>query len=474
MSSRRRNTPPDAAVKRGRGSWKHKLIAVCLGLSALAAVDGGMSLLGLVPPDDAEAFYAATYRKEFWPFEESADGMLTIRKDWVRSGEVYRFDEGALAGRRFLYPGFRPCRFARHKPAGTIRIFTFGGSTTFGQFVGYEKAFSAELERKLSQALPARAVEVINLGCPGMESSRVRALVKAACRLEPDLLIVCSGHNEMLRGDVPAVSALVGFRESFLGHSSIARWIKYAAAGGQYKVLRDDAAALEEGKTLTYEPNVVPPEQRRLPSPEYLARTAATYRANLLEMIETARAARTRILFVMPLSSLAWPPTLSIQEDGFKQEAQFKAAMDEAQNAAARNALPEARAALDRAIVMSPRFALAWYMRGSLRVSMGDRAGGLVDLQKACDLDARTHRMTSPLKDVLADVARGQGVPLVDARPIFLADLSDAATKKLFLDHCHPTVYGHALLARQMLPAVLAELGLPSPAASAPASRPGN
>ncbi|MCY2926798.1 MAG: GDSL-type esterase/lipase family protein [Planctomycetota bacterium] len=463
MTSRRPN-PPQAPAK-GKYTWKHKLVAVGLALLAVGAIDVGVSLVGLVPPDDAEGFYAATCGKEYWPFEESADGMLTIRKDWVSSGEVYRSDRGELAGRRFLYPGFRPCRFARKKPAGTIRVFTFGGSTTFGQFVGFDRAFSAELRRKLEEALPDRPVEVINLGCPGMESTRVLALLKAVTRLEPDLLIVCSGHNEMLRGDVTeALSALSQFRQGLLGRSSLARWIKYAAASwgqsGQYKVLRDDVTALEEGKTLTYDPMAVPLEKRHLASREYLDRTAATYAANLTEMVASARAGRTRILFVMPVASLVCPPYLSVHEEGFAQGKEFAALMDAAQKAAARNAIPEALADLDRASRLSPRFAIVWYMKGSLRASTGDRAGALADLQKACDCDARMHRMTSPLQNALTDVAARQGVRLVDARAAFLADLSEAATKKLFLDHCHPTVYGHALIARHMLPAVLAELGL--------------
>lgn len=113
----------------------------------------------------------------------------------VRAGELDRSQGGYYceeAARPFfasagglIYsarPGALPARFARHKPAGTRRIFIAGGTPA----------------RLLGRPEPAAGerIEFINCGMPGYDSRRVERVAAEALAYGADLLIVFAGGDE--------------------------------------------------------------------------------------------------------------------------------------------------------------------------------------------------------------------------------------------------------------------------------------
>jgi lysophospholipase L1-like esterase len=207
---------------------------------------------GVVPPDDPLLFHARSHTGDFSPFVEVEGGALEIRPDWVNDGDGLRGRRGRRAGRQFLYPGFRPTRIASHKPAGGIRVIALGGSTTFGLYVGAEAAFPASLEVRLSALAGGRGVEGLNLGCAGFASDRVLALLRSVLALEPDLVVVYTGHNEMLGGPASEGGELgpaQRLRARLLEASTLFAWLNRALAttlrAARTEQLREDVAALE-------------------------------------------------------------------------------------------------------------------------------------------------------------------------------------------------------------------------------------
>jgi hypothetical protein len=80
---------------------------------------------------------------------------------------------------------FIPPRDAR------LRVLLFGGSNT--------TAFpEKQLQGLLDQARPQPGWEVVNLGRPGYGSERVSILLEQAMVLEPDIVLIYSGHNEFV------------------------------------------------------------------------------------------------------------------------------------------------------------------------------------------------------------------------------------------------------------------------------------
>src|SRR6266498_5808440 len=58
-------------------------------------------------------------------------------------------------------------RFPAQKSTNTYRVFTLGGSTTYGIPYGPDAALSFWLNERLSRLYPQKNIEVINAGVPG-------------------------------------------------------------------------------------------------------------------------------------------------------------------------------------------------------------------------------------------------------------------------------------------------------------------
>jgi hypothetical protein len=85
--------------------------------------------------------------------------------------------------------------FAPQKPAGLIRIFAFGGSTTYGTPWNPHWAFSQRLEEILWQRHGVQA-EVVNVSMSGHGSARVLEVMREVVHYDPDVLVVYAGQNE--------------------------------------------------------------------------------------------------------------------------------------------------------------------------------------------------------------------------------------------------------------------------------------
>ncbi|MFN0150936.1 MAG: hypothetical protein ACKVU1_09555 [bacterium] len=91
---------------------------------------------------------------------------------------------------------FNTQAFPAHKAPGTVRIFTIGGSTTFGEPWGHQGSYSHFLESALSTRFPDRLFEVINAGGKGYGSTANLETVREALGYEPDAFVLFVGHNE--------------------------------------------------------------------------------------------------------------------------------------------------------------------------------------------------------------------------------------------------------------------------------------
>ena len=95
--------------------------------------------------------------------------------------------------------GFRGPELAEVKPDNGLRVWCVGGSTTFDIFAPDDAhTWPALLGVALQEALPDRAVEVINAGVPG-EVLKGSALDVAAYAeaVQPDIVVVYHGPNDM-------------------------------------------------------------------------------------------------------------------------------------------------------------------------------------------------------------------------------------------------------------------------------------
>src|SRR5262245_50214672 len=231
-------------------AWGRGLLALALALLALFALDVALRAAHVLPPDDPLLFFTRTRAPNVDPFVDVGGGRVAIRPDWVNDGEGLRGRRGQRAGRQFLFPGFRPAELARVKPPGTWRVIGLGDSTSYGLFVGAEAAYIARLG-DLIEAATGEPVEAANLGCAGFASDRVAALLPTALALDPDLVVVYVGHNEMLSGaEGPAggLTPALRLRAWLLARSSLFAWLDFGWTRGlraaETESVREEVAAL--------------------------------------------------------------------------------------------------------------------------------------------------------------------------------------------------------------------------------------
>jgi len=83
-------------------------------------------------------------------------------------------------------------------------IVAVGNSLTEGLGVGPHEAYPARLEAKLRKA--GYDYKVVNAGVSGETSGGLKSRVEWVLKLKPDIVVVCTGANDGLRGLDPALT----------------------------------------------------------------------------------------------------------------------------------------------------------------------------------------------------------------------------------------------------------------------------
>jgi len=132
---------------------------------------------------------------------------------WLTKAEgTYRIKEGSMDENlvNINSHGFRGPEFTEDKAENIYRIFTVGGSTTFGAGVLDNQTWPFYLQEFYDQSDLDFKVEIINAGWPGKWSRPETKMIKnQLLAFEPDLFIIYDGANEIPRKtrNTPEVSA---------------------------------------------------------------------------------------------------------------------------------------------------------------------------------------------------------------------------------------------------------------------------
>jgi tetratricopeptide (TPR) repeat protein len=353
---------------------------------------------------------------------------------------------------RFFEPGaarlLPPFSLATRKPPGTCRVFVLGGSAAQGD---PEPGFGLArmLEVLLRDQYPGVAFEVVNAAPTAVNSHVVYAMAKAAVNLEPDALVVYSGHNEVvgpygagtvLTAAPPSLTVLragVALRATRLGQ--LTAGVVGALAGGKHRPPEESWRGM--GMFLE--------RQVRLFDPS-LERTYQDYERNLTDTCKVAsRAGVPLVLGTVAVKLRDWGPFASLNAETLTadERRRFTALvregtrlLDEGEAAAAWDVLEKARE-------IDAGYAELLYRLGRVAWALGrfDDARDL--LREARDRDTLRFRADTRTNTIVREVARreaGLGVRLADAE-VLLGEHVPHGTPgdEAFLDHVHLTFLGH-------------------------------
>ena len=312
---------------------------------------------------------------------------------------------------------FNQQRFPKDKPDGAYRIFSLGGSTTYGRPYDDRASFSGWLRELLAEAAPDRQYEVINAGGISYASYRVATLMEELIDFEPDLFLIYTGHNEFLERRTYA-----GLEEAprlLTGTAGLLSRTRIFTAGRKLLAASKPGAAMMKDEVDTILAHSVGPSSYTR-NDEWRDDVIAHFRFNLERMIDIARSVDAEVILVTPAYNL-------------KDSSPFKSDPSD-----------------------SNRDAGLHYRRGREFYDQGRYEEAKRAFQAAVDEDICPLRAITPISQAVAGVAARRQIPLIDFQRI-IEERSDHGITgaKYFLDHVHLTAEGYGILAKQILQTML-------------------
>jgi lysophospholipase L1-like esterase len=381
-------------------------------------------------------------------------GFTAIHPLFVRNaaGDRFEIDASRLAL-------FYPDSFDATKDATEYRIFCLGGSTVQGSPYTIETSFTTWLELSLKAADPTRKWQVVNCGGLSYASYRLVPILQEVLQYAPDLIIIYTGQNEFLESrsyqavlDTPRAVALA--------HAWCSRWRTYNLCHEGWLRLQAKLFDSRDPCPTTLAADVDALLDHSGGLADYHRddawRRAAVqhFEYNLTRMARLCREARVPLLLANPVANLKdCPPFKAANREDLSadQLAEFESLWNRAQSFPQRQRY-EPLELLEQARRIDDRHAGVHFLLGDCYL-----AGGRVEEAKAAFVRAKDEdicplRILEPMYDALARVVKAHDVACVDVRGLFERQSPEGIPgKELMIDHVHPTISGHQMIARAML-----------------------
>ena len=433
--------PPTPAGRsaggRSRGIWL-RLGAVFAGLLPCLVLEAGLRIFDVGRPAN---------------YPDPGSGFSSHFPLFERQGAVYRTSRARV-------PLVAPQEFPVEKPRNGFRIFCFGGSTVYGHPYLGDTAFPKWLELELAGSGPARSWQVINCGGVSYASYRIAPLAKEVLQYQPDLIILATGHNEFLEDRTyQTLKSRSATRTWLLGKAGSLRMVSLArhwlagkpSGAGPLEAASDGGAELGSGVNTKLDEVSGYASYHR--DDVWRKGVITQFDDSVRSIVDRCRAAGVPIVLVRLGANLCdCPPFKSEHRAALSPEDEFawQTAFDAA-TAAEKDDLARALEFYLKAEAIDGEYALLDYRIARALDRLGRRTEALAYYQKARDADICPLRIITPLEQSLVRIAGETGTPLVDAASL-LAARSPYRIPGFdwYVDHVHPTIGGHQLIARAL------------------------
>jgi tetratricopeptide (TPR) repeat protein len=366
------------------------------------------------------------------------------------------------ATRQSKLPWFNHQELSAEKADNGYRIFSFGGSTTFGRPYEYDTAFSNWLQILLNSSDPSTSYQVVNVGGVSYASYRVINLMREMFSYEPDLFLVYTGHNEFLEErtysaileEPPAVTRL----RTHLHRSrtySLARsgWLRVQ---GQRREQADQRFQMSGEVTAILDQTFGLEHYQR--DPDKRTAIESHFRLNLETMVDMAEDHRVRLIFVVPPSNERdFSPFKSQSCHSLigQRRARWSQFYDEGRSRLDLGDYGAALDALQRAVGLDVCHADLRYRLGQAYFALGRNEEAKREFRQALDSDVAPLRATSQIQEIVREVAGRRNVPVVDLVALLESEVRGTSNhtvvgREAFLDHAHPTIRVHQKLAEEL------------------------
>ncbi len=352
---------------------------------------------------------------------------------------------------------FRPESFGATKGPREFRIFCLGGSTVQGRPYAIETSFTTWFELSLQLADATRQFEVVNCGGISYASYRLVPILEEVLGYQPDLIVLYTGHNEFLEERTyQHIKSRGAAREWVLRQATRSRSFNVAwSTWNRWRAVSPKSLP----KTLL--PDEVEARLDYLGGLEQYHRDAdwtsgvvAHFEFNLRRMIALCRRANVPLWIVDPVSNLRnCPPFKSEHRAGLsvQDRQRWEALRSEASERYGKD-LSGAIELLEQANRIDDQHAGLVYDLAKSYDSAGRIQDAKAAYRRAKELDVCPLRVTEPLREVLQRVCAESNTPLIDVVGLFEHQSRDGIPGGfLLVDHVHPSITGHQMIADLLL-----------------------
>jgi lysophospholipase L1-like esterase len=298
------------------------------------------------------------------------------------------------------------------KDAARLRVVMLGESAVAG-FPSEEYSLGRLTRALWNERFPQRPMEIATLALVGVNSHTLRQFAIESMRLQPDVLVIYAGHNEVVGPYGPVSRLASGFSSLCMVRLSMA--VRNTRTGRALESAISSIGGFFGGRADKRWRGLDEHEQSRMAFDDpALERTLEQMQQNFRDIIRIALQHNCKVLFCIPAVNLTdWPPMASEMESG-----------------------KSAQEAYDRAeqLWLEGKSGEAW-----------------AHYRRACDLDLLRLRADSRVRQAQRDLVRefsSPDVAFVDA-DLWMHEWNPAFNddRDFFLEHVHLSFEGRLAVA---------------------------
>jgi tetratricopeptide (TPR) repeat protein len=301
------------------------------------------------------------------------------------------------------------------------------------------------LHQRLQRGAPDREIEVISVAMSAVTSYVLLDFVDEVLAIEPDAVVIYTGHNEYL--------GIGGVGSSYLGSSSpaLARFTAGLRRLHLYRaferLLSGFSAAPAAAPDGTLMSRVAKERQIPLGSPLY-ERGLEQFRGNMARLLERFASADVPVLFGTLASNERDQPPFESTLDHGTDRSNWERSVAAARTALEAGNLTGGETLAREAIATDPGGAQAHYLLGQALDRQGRYNEARAAYLEAKDRDALRFRAPEAINDLIRTLARASAATLIEVQRDLASQARDRIIgNDLMLEHLHPNARGYFLVA---------------------------
>lgn len=348
-----------------------------------------------------------------------------------------------------LVPEFKPSLVRKQKTDKTFRILCLGESSMFGVPYQMTANIPGMVRRQLQHLYPEKEIEVINLGASAINTNVILHLTKEFLRLEPDLVLIYTGHNE------------------FYGPDGIgASWLeKQFPAITQLKYNIRDLSIIRLIQSLgntSSQPQSLEVNLMKQVSNGALVdlnsfdakKVFLNFERNLSDIIRSYRNHNIPVIVSDVTSNLRFSP--------FEYDSSQSKEYSEIQQLLSTKKYDLASAKFNSLSHLDSSNAYQQYLGGMISLGLNDVTKARFCFESARDYDLLKFRAPGTINFIIKNVCAVNSIPFFSSDSIFqLNSTNGISDTSLFWEHLHPKANGYYLIANGFVDKIQKENILP-------------